>query len=185
MNPKLSTVRQGAAENARNAKKNPLALLNELKESYPTAEHDRIKTQWRAIVENDYDYLSAALDNAFTNYLRRLDSSSIQLVPDLPKEPDTKKEPPKETLAERRARLKAEDEELKKQAELNIEKFAEFIFMEMILPNGKKLCDATSEECGKAGGFYVAISKLVKPGHTVSQDLSEDDLRKIFRAQRF
>ena len=54
--------------------------------------------------------------------------------------------------------------------------------MDLTLPSGVRLGDATRDDCLKAGGFYAVIAKKIKPGHTVSQDFSEADLQKLYAA---
>lgn len=53
------------------------------------------------------------------------------------------------------------------------------ILLDLTLPNGKKLRDATGAECAKAGGFYNEVSRHVKPTQVVDKHLSETDLRNI------
>lgn len=78
--------------------------------------------------------------------------------------------------AERRAESAARVERV--HAELKA-KLRAVILLDITLPNGKKLRDATGAECAKAGGFYAAVAKHVKPTQVVDKHLSEADLRNI------
>lgn len=53
------------------------------------------------------------------------------------------------------------------------------VLLDLVLPNGKALRDATGAECAKAGGFYSEIAKHIKPTQVVDRHLSENDLKNI------
>lgn len=53
------------------------------------------------------------------------------------------------------------------------------ILLDLMLPNGKALRDATGSECAKAGGFYAEVAKSIKPTQVVDRHLSEGDLQNI------
>lgn len=53
------------------------------------------------------------------------------------------------------------------------------ILLDLILPNGKALRNATGAECAKAGGFYAEVAKTIKPTQVVDRHLSEGDLQNI------
>lgn len=53
------------------------------------------------------------------------------------------------------------------------------ILLDLIMPNGKALRDATGAECAKAGGFYAAVAKSIKPTQVVDRHLTEGDLQNI------
>lgn len=57
------------------------------------------------------------------------------------------------------------------------------ILLDLTLPDGKRLRDATGAECVKAGGFYTEVARHIKPTQVVDKHLSEADLRSI--ASRF
>lgn len=59
---------------------------------------------------------------------------------------------------------------------------AAIIFLDMVLPTGKKLRNSTGRECSKAGGLFLAIAKKVKPTDIVGRKLSEADVKKIFKS---
>ena len=53
------------------------------------------------------------------------------------------------------------------------------ILLDLEMPDGKKLRHATGAECPKAGGFYAAIAKHLKPTQVVDRHLGEGDLQNI------
>lgn len=53
------------------------------------------------------------------------------------------------------------------------------ILLDLTLPNGKKLRDATGAECAKAGGFYTEVARHIKPTQVVDKHLNEAELRNI------
>lgn len=53
------------------------------------------------------------------------------------------------------------------------------ILLDLVLPNGKALRDATGAECAKAGGFFTEVSKAIKPTQVVDRHLAEGDLQNI------
>lgn len=63
-------------------------------------------------------------------------------------------------------------------------KLRDIILLDLVLPNGKALRDATGAECAKAGGFFEAVSKSIKPTQVVDRHLTERDLQNI-RARFF
>lgn len=53
------------------------------------------------------------------------------------------------------------------------------ILLDLVLPNGKALRDATGADCRKAGGFFSEVAKSIKPTQVVDRHLSEGDLQNI------
>lgn len=157
-----SRTRQGAAANARRAKKNALDVLAEMIESHPTWGRDRLYNQWRDAVESDDGYLCAVMDYTFTNYYERL-------------EKDRNRTPAK-TLKEREADKAA----VQAKADAIVSKFKEAVLMEHVMPNGKKLGDCSGPECVTAGGFFACIGRQIGRGRTVRQDMREVDLRALY-----
>ena len=58
------------------------------------------------------------------------------------------------------------------------------VLLDLMLPNGKALRDATGAECAKAGGFFSEVAKAIKPTQVVDRNLTESDLQNI-RARFF
>jgi len=59
------------------------------------------------------------------------------------------------------------------------EKLREVLLLDLVLPNGKTLREATGADCARAGGFYVEVSKHIKPTQVVDKHLTEANLRDI------
>jgi hypothetical protein len=53
------------------------------------------------------------------------------------------------------------------------------VLLDLDLPNGKKLREATGAECAKAGGFYAEIARHIMPTQVVDRHLTENDLQNI------
>lgn len=58
------------------------------------------------------------------------------------------------------------------------------ILLNLVLPNGKALREATGADCAKAGGFFTEVAKALKPTQVVDRHLTESDLQNI-RARFF
>lgn len=58
-------------------------------------------------------------------------------------------------------------------------KVRNIILLDLELPNGKKLRNATGAECKKAGGFYAEVAKHLRPTQVVDRHMSEADLQNI------
>lgn len=58
-------------------------------------------------------------------------------------------------------------------------KIADILLLDLTLPSGTKLRDATGAECKRAGGFFNAVGSHLKPTQVVDKHLSESDLRNI------
>lgn len=56
--------------------------------------------------------------------------------------------------------------------------------LDMLMPDGKKLRDATFADCRRAGGFFFQISAKGKPNEVVGQKLCEDDLLAIWKKEK-
>jgi hypothetical protein len=77
-----------------------------------------------------------------------------------------------ERRAESVARAAKADDEVKV-------RFRAILLLDLTLPNGKRLRDATGAECAKAGGFYTEVSRHLKPTQVVDKHLNEAELRNI------
>lgn len=53
------------------------------------------------------------------------------------------------------------------------------LLLDLTLPSGKRLRDATGAECKRAGGFFSAVGNHIKGTQVVDKHLSESDLRNI------
>lgn len=63
-------------------------------------------------------------------------------------------------------------------------KIRNIILLDLVLPNGKALRNATGSDCQKAGGFYAEVARHLKPMQVVDRHLTENDLQNI-RARYF
>ncbi|WP_448043794.1 hypothetical protein [Bradyrhizobium liaoningense] len=60
------------------------------------------------------------------------------------------------------------------------ERIIRVILLDLTLPTGKKLRDATGAECAKAGGFYTEIARHLKPSQVVDKHMNERDLQELW-----
>lgn len=58
-------------------------------------------------------------------------------------------------------------------------KVRDVVLLDILLPNGKALRDATGADCVKAGGFFAEVAKQIKPTQVVDRHLTEGDLQNI------
>ncbi|NNV20571.1 hypothetical protein EHE22_09055 [Ochrobactrum pseudogrignonense] len=58
-------------------------------------------------------------------------------------------------------------------------KVRSIVLLDLVLPDGKALRDATGSECAKAGGFFSEVAKALKPTQVVDKNLTENDLQNI------
>jgi hypothetical protein len=58
------------------------------------------------------------------------------------------------------------------------------ILLDLTLPGGKALRDATFAECRQAGGFFTRIAKLGKPDEIVGKKLTDAQVAKVLKASR-
>ena len=151
----LNTVRQGSAAVRRTSQANPMELLVSLIEPDPTADIERLFRRWFEEVRGDDEYLMAALRHTFTNLFSAL-------------ERDKRSNAPLQDDRQRRinvARAK--------------NKVVSHILLNMLLPNGKSLRDATFGECREAGGWFLRVADLGSPDEVVGACLTEDALRAL------
>jgi len=133
-----------------------MELLVGLIDSEPTASMERLWNQWKDAVLHDEDYLVPVLRHTFTNLYGALERDRRSKKPQRAK-------PSAAAVQERISAL--------------AKRATEIILFNLVLPNGKKLKDATFADCAKAGGWFAAISKKGKPHQIVGELLSEEQLR--------
>jgi hypothetical protein len=61
------------------------------------------------------------------------------------------------------------------------QQIVQLVLLDLMLPNGKVLREATGADCAKAGGWFAAIAKKVKPKQVVGAVLSEEQLQAMRR----
>lgn len=159
-----TTVKTGAAAVARIAQKNPMELLIQLIEGDPTADADRLFRKWLDAVRDDEDLLVPALRHTFTNMLSCVDR-------------DKRRGKLRTVHGGTAAQRQAAVEQVK-------ERVVNVILMNLTLPSGKLLRDATFKECAAAGGFFARVSKQGKPNQVVGKALTEEKLRAVWKAVR-
>lgn len=155
-------VRTGAAATRRTSKLNPMEILTNLRDKDPTESKERQFEKWRKIIEGNETLLEATLFHAFINYWSSLDR-------------DHRAERRQPEQPEQKAQRAAE-------VALLVERAKNIVLLDLILPGGKKLRDATFADCAKAGSWYAKIAKRGRPNQIVGVVLSESDLQKIARA---
>lgn len=137
-------------------KKNPREVLVELIEDEPDADSRRLLRKWWPIIKADDDLLEAAGTHAFYNLLKGIRQ----------KHRDNKS--------------KSKDAKIIERARIDFYKniIKGNILMDITLPNGKKLRDATFAECSAAGGWFKSLAVKGKPSEIVGKTLTEQDLQK-------
>lgn len=83
----------------------------------------------------------------------------------------------------RRTREEAEARTATAFAEMKA-KIRDVVLLDLIMPSGKALRDATGAECRRAGGFYADVARALKPTQVVDRHLTEEDLQNI-RARHY
>jgi hypothetical protein len=150
-------IRQGAAVVRRIAKKSPMELLVSIVDGDPTADKERLFRKWLEAVREDDEYEMAVFRYAFANLENALGRE--------------RRRPPivRHPLQTGRAHVQAAAEKM----------VVSVILMNLTLPGGKLLRDATFKECAQAGGWFSRVSKRGKPNQVVGKILTEDQLRAM------
>lgn len=68
-------------------------------------------------------------------------------------------------------------EVIKEKVKHRIHREANLILMDLVLPNGKQLRDATFADCIAAGGFFSKVGQHGKPNQIVGKVFTEEQLR--------
>lgn len=84
------------------------------------------------------------------------------------------KETAKVVREDRRTRERDVSDAIKKQEEKIVAKLLDFI-----TPNGKKLRNCTGSQCATFGGWFIKVSKAVKPDQRVGDVLDEEKLKEL------
>jgi hypothetical protein len=147
----------GAATNRRTAKRNPYELIIQLREERPTDSWDALFDRWKKAVHAD-DALEDAVDRyAYANFTAQYDR-------------DNTKPRPRRSVAAEVAKNRAEAIKATAKA------IRDVVLMNLTLPNGKRLRDATFADCGRAGGWFKVLATKGKPSEVVGKKLTENDL---------
>ena len=147
----------GAATTRRVSTKSPFNLLIDIIDGDPTADNKRLFNAWFAAVKQDEEYLEAVAWHTFANLIAALENRKRkQAVPKT------------QTVAQQRAEINA-----------LMSKLTDIVLMDLQLPNGKVLREATFAECSAAGGWFKMLAAKGKPSEVVGEVLTEQDLKEI------
>lgn len=159
----VESAQLGATANSRSAQKNPLDVLRKLRDADRTGSASKVLERWKKEIVGDDDLLDAALVYAGTNYWHRL-------------EDDERRE--RMLTQQRKGREQSKAQQQQKTLELT-QQIRQIVLLDLELPNGKKLRDATFADCKKAGGWFLRVSKKGRPQQIVGVALTEEQLRAI------
>lgn len=156
MNTHMRTT--GASFVAQPGKHNPRDLIIRLVEDHPTETRDDLFLKFRALIDGDSDYQRAVDWYFFVNMHDYLTSNRNRNKP--------------ASAGQREAMTLKKVNDIKR-------RIVDVVLLDLILPNGKALRDATFGDCAKAGGWFQLLSRKGKPSEVVGKRLSEADLKKI------
>lgn len=151
--------RTGASAMSRAAHRNPLEVLARLVKDDRSADADRLFSKWSEEMREDDDLLEAALRHAFTNMLASIDRDQKRAV--------AVRSAPQTKTAQR-----VHVEALKS-------KIRQVVLLDIELPNGKRLREATFADCRLAGGWFIKVAKKGRGTAVVGETLNEADLQRI------
>lgn len=158
---------------------NPRPLLLRLAREHPKADADALeKAHLEAIIEairdGDFDYVRGLHSYWFGNNLQ----SALNADPDLKRSFS-----PPARAAEHKM-VDATKADAKAAIAAHIERSAKLVLLDLILPNGKKLRNATGADCKglapKMGIWLANIARKVQPNQTVGKILTEKEVRHIY-----
>ena len=143
-------------------KENPRDLLKQILDENPRASEEKIMRLFESAVRNNEIYFEAILEYWFANNYR-------SLVHKLP------------TVHENIAKKSAATKRANSAKKMVLSAVTKIVLLDMILPNGKHLRDATGADCTKAGGWFTRIASVVKPSQRVGEILSENEIQKLYK----
>ncbi len=167
------TDAQGAKAQTRRAA-NPRAILQKIVDAYENATSEEVWEEFeRRILEPKHKAdLLTCLRYWFTNNYR-----SLALHPST--------EVDRAGAAARSAAVQAVSSEIKRKHTSMVQKEAQIVLLDMMLPHGKQLKDSTGTECAKLAPrtdkFLMAVAKEAK-GSIVGEVLAEARLRELYEA---
>lgn len=137
----------------------PRDLLKRMMDNHSDDTEGRLHQRFSMAVQDNPDMLESIIEYWFANNYRSLSYKPAK---------------------DERARA-----EMIQRAERLIRSRAEtLVLSDMVLPNGKKLREATGLECSKfapkVGNLLSKIAKKVKPSQIVGDVLSEEQLRRMY-----
>jgi hypothetical protein len=144
---------------------NPLALLQSLMEKNPTAGESKLLQLFTEEVmdgEEPNPMLQVVIGYTFANLMKRLrEKRPVQVT--------------EASVARRAAVINQARAGLARV----VNKKAQELLMEMVMPNGKLLRDCRFSYTAKLGGFLGHISQGQNPRQTVGQVFTEEQLREL------
>lgn len=149
-------TRTGASFVAKHAQDNPRELVISLVEESPGASKDELFARFRSRIEDEPAYQRAVDWYFFVNMYEYLVTSR-----------------------NRKPTTKYSKAEIQRDVDVLKARVTQIVLLDLILPNGKALRDASFADCAKAGGFFAKIAKKGKPNQVVGKVLTEDQLRAL------
>lgn len=151
------STKLGASFVAKRAPANPRELIITLVEERPTASKDELFDSFRELLDPDYQ---RAVDWYFF-----VNMYEYQVT-------NRNRKPSSRTDAASSAQA---------QVDAVKQRIVDMVLLDLVLPNGKVLREATGAECTRAGGWFAAIAKKVKPRQIVGSVLTEEQLQALRR----
>lgn len=146
----------GAATLRRRARRDPLAVMHELRTENPQRSKNWIIAAWKDRIAADPDLQDAVNDYAAANCWSQLESSDKQKSP----APKTG-----EQIAEERERI----------ARVVGDAAKKLTLLELVMPNGKKLRNCTFKECGEFGSWFKILATKGRPSEKVGDKFKTDE----------
>jgi hypothetical protein len=137
-------------------------------QQYPNAGYDEIAKLVFTEVVNDHDTLRVIVKEWTHNVYNNIKAYA--------KRGDHKHKRMKEKQQEQTSRA----EDVKAKAKEHVRKVREIIVMDILLPIGKTVREATGAECKAAGGLFLRIAAKVKPNQIVGKVLSDEQAQALW-----
>jgi hypothetical protein len=146
---------------------NPRDLLLRLVRDYPNADDKTLARHLRdCVLGDDQEYLLPILLYFVRNNKRALE------------EPETRVRRMHVRDTEKHTRVA----QIRNRLTEHVREEAERILLDLEMPNGKPLRDCTGRDCARFGGWYQRLADRVGPRKLVGNVLSEQDVRKFYKA---
>jgi hypothetical protein len=168
-------VKQGAAASRRTGKKNPLEIRAAIKDRHPTDSFEDLFEMWQKAVERDSECTRVVWLYAFRNYLTALDRDERDRRRSRVEGDRADTSAAASVMRTRRAKMAIDDSD----SEIAERAKSRLVLMNLILPNGKRLQEATFADCKGAGAFFEKVAKLGKPKQIVGETVTEERLQSL------
>jgi hypothetical protein len=147
-------------------KDNPRSLLEAIIAKNPKANEEKIHAMFWREIEDDKQLLRACVEYWLDNNYRSLSIEKQKTRPLAGAQKSAQDAAVQGVVKEIRQRIAIE---------------AQIVLLDLVMPNNKKLADCTGVECLSFGGWMAAIAKQVPATSIVSEVLSENDVRKLWK----